>query len=121
MPYFCGTIAHGSTGTKTISVGFQPVALKITVAQRYQANQGFTHMSMGSSNGVKQHCDSIFQDTSGGLTLSSDMKLISHYERVGETITEVLAGTVHSFTTGQVKYNITTANANYNLFIEIWG
>jgi len=121
MAYFVGTIAHGSTGTKTVSVGFQPLGMRITVGQKFGTAQNFAHSSIGVSDGVDQYCTSIYQDTTGGLTKSVDDKLISHYDRVGGTLTEVLAGTINSFTATQVKYNITTANANYNLLIEAWG
>lgn len=120
MAYFSGTVAHGTTGTKTIPVGFQPVGMRITVGQRHNTVDNFAHQSIGISDGTSTNCTSIFQDNSGGLTVSST-KLISQYERVSGTIAEVLAANFHSFTISSVKYTITTANANYNLLIEAWG
>lgn len=120
MAYFSGTIAHGSTGTKTIPVGFQPIGVRITVGQRFNTADNFTHQSVGISDGVDTNCTSIFQDTTGGKTVSSN-RLASHFERVGGTITEVLAIDFHSFTATSVKYTVVTANASYNLLIEAWG
>lgn len=120
MAYFVATTAYSTAGVKTIPVGFQPVGMRITVAQRYNTNDNFAHQSVGISNGTKTYCTSIFQDTSGGVTVSS-AKLISHYERMGGTIMEVLAANFDSFTASQVKFNITTPNVSYNLLIEVWG
>lgn len=121
MAYFLSTTAYGSAGTKTITVGFQPVRLKITVAQKFATAQAFSHSSEGVSNGTLQFCTSLFQDTTGGQTLSLDNKIISHYERVGGVLTEVLSATINSFTATQVKINVVIPNANYNLLVEVEG
>ena len=120
MSYFCGITAHGSTGTKAVTVGFQPTGMRITVAQKFGVTDNYAHQSVGVSSGTTTSCTSLFQDTAGGLTINSG-KIVSHYERVGGNITEVIAANFHSFTATQVKYTITTANVNYNLLIEAWG
>jgi hypothetical protein len=121
MAYFTGTIAHGTTGTKTITVGFQPMGMRITVGASFGTGDNYSHRSTGVADGSWQYVDSFFQDSTGGKTVSTDTKLVSHYERVGGVITEVLSATFNSFTATQVKYNITKATPAYNLLVEVWG
>lgn len=119
MSYFCGTAAYGSVGTKTVTVGFAPKGVRITVGQRFGGADNYVHQSVGFSNGANTFCTSLFQDTTSGLTINSG-KLVSHYERVGGVISEVLAVNFHSFTPTQVKFTVTLPTANYNLTIEAW-
>lgn len=120
MSYFTGTAAHSTTGVKTVSVGFQPVGMRITVGQKVGTAQGFAHKSVGIADGTNQFYDAFFEDTTGGKTVSGSTKLVSHWERVTGTITEILTVTFDSFTATEVKYNVTLANVNYNLLIEAW-
>lgn len=130
MSYFNGTIAYGSTGVQPpITVGFQPTNIKITVSQKWSGPQSYVHWSSGYGGLVnvagtptmRQHVDSVFQDSTGGQTVSSDSKVVSFYDRVSGTLTEVLSVSIDSFTSTALKLNVLTANANYNLNIEVWG
>lgn len=119
MSYFCGTISHGSTGVKTVAVGFTPVGMRITVGAN-GASQAVSHRSVGFTNGTNVDFNSEYSDGSGSSSWQGTGKLVSHYERVAGTLTEKVAATFDSFTATQVKYNVTTADAAYTFAIEAW-
>lgn len=129
MSYFNTTAAYATTGVKTITTNFQPTNIRITVSQKYTGAQSYLHYSMGAGGLVdvsgtptmRQHADSIYQDPTGSQTVSNDSKVVSFYDRVSGTLTEVMAASIDSFTSTQLKLNFTTVNVNYNLFIEVWG
>lgn len=122
MNYFNGTLAYASTGIKSaVVVGFQPVSVTVRVGQKAGTTQLFEHISIGSGNPTFQRVDSTFQDTTGGKTVSSNGKVVSVYERVSGTITEVLSMSIDSFTATGVVFNVLTANVNYDVFIEVYG
>jgi hypothetical protein len=118
MSYYAGTVTYGSTGLKTLNIGFQPERINITVCQKFNTNDGYHHLSVGRADGTRQSVNSTFQDTAGGISINSTSKCVSHYERLAGVITEVLAANFDSFTATGFKLNVTTANANYQLFIE---
>jgi len=130
MNYFNGTIAYATTGVQSpITLGFQPTNIKITVSQKWNGPQSYIHYStgygglvnVGGTPTMRQHVDSLFQDATGSQTLSSDSKVVSFYDRVSGTLTEILSVSIDSFTTTALKLNVLTANSNYNLNIEVWG
>ena len=122
MAYFVTTLAYASSGIKsTIPVGFQPTGIRITTSQKYPTAQTFAHRSVGVSDGVDQYYDSTFQDTTGGKTVNGNDKIVSHFERVSGTITEVLSVKVNSFQPTGPKLEVITPNVNYNLLLEAWG
>lgn len=121
MNYFIGTISHGSTGIKTVTVGFQPKSLRITVGSQFGNVDTIEHKSEGFTDGTAQYYHSIFSDGTGRQTISGNDRIVSHFDRVGGVLTEVLRANISSFNATQVKYNIITANANYQLFIEVLG
>jgi hypothetical protein len=121
MQYYRTTISHGTTGTKTVTPGFQPVAAKITVGSMFGATDSVNHLSMGNTNGTTSSYHSTFSDGSGHQTISGTGKLARHFDRVAGTITEVLTVDTPSFTATQFQYNVVTANANYQLHVEVWG
>lgn len=129
MSYYNTTAAYATTGVKTITTNFQPVNVRLTVSQKYTGTQTYLHYSMGAGGLVdvsgtptmRQHVDSVYQDSTGSQTVSSDSKVVSFYDRVSGTLTEIMAASIDSFTATQLKLNFTTVNVNYNIFIEVWG
>lgn len=121
MNYFNGTTAYGSTGIKTIAVGFQPVFARAVVFKNSSGSQTYLHLSQGSGNSTFQHVDTVFHDSTGAKTDGANGKIVSHLERVSGTITEVLAVSIDSFTATEIKLNVTTANAGYSIYLEVWG
>lgn len=121
MSYYATTISHGSTGTKTITCGFLPLQAKITVSAQFGTTDGVIHKSEGWTNGTNAFYNTIFSDATGRQTICGTGKLVSHYDRVGGVITEIVNATFNSFTATQFKYNVVTADANYQFFVEVWG
>jgi hypothetical protein len=120
MAFFCGTTTQASTGVKTLFIGFQPVGVRFTVCQKIATSEAYHHLSEGRVDGTRQSVNSTFCDSTSGLSINSTTKCISHYERVGGVVTEVLAASFDSFTASSVKINVTTANSNYQIFVEAW-
>lgn len=120
MSYFCTTTAHSTTGVKTITCGFQPTGMRITAGHEFGVSETCAHQSTGVSDGVDQFFNTFYQDTTGGKTEDGDTKIVSLYDRVSGNITEVVAASFDSFTATQGKYNVTTADVDYNLMVELW-
>lgn len=120
MSYFVGSITHSTTGVKSVTVGFQPVGMRITVGQKDGSTDTTARDAYGVTDGTTSLYRSLFRDGTGGQTVSGNGKLISVLDRVSGTVTEVIKVTFDSFTATQVKYNVVTANVNYTLNIEAW-
>lgn len=116
MSRVTGLITLTGTGLKTISVGFQPTWARLEVCAK-TTPQGFSHTSAGETDGSSQFVLSTFQDTTGGYSVNSASKVVSHYERVGGTITEVLAASFDSFTASGIKLNVITGNSAYQVLL----
>lgn len=121
MDYLNGTISFGSTGIQSIYTGFQPKAVEVTVGQRYNTTQNFMHLSVGAGDDTFQRTTGVYQDTTGGKTVNFDGKIVSVWERVSGTLTEVLSISIDSFTSTTLELNVLTANANYSIHLRIWG
>lgn len=122
MSYKRTTISFGSTGVKSISwpFGTLPIGCRITLGGRFSSTDSCNHLSIGNSNGSTQSFHSTYSDNQGHQTISGINKLVSHYERIGGVITEVVSATINSFSTTDIKINVTTANPNYQFHVEIW-
>lgn len=121
MAYKTGTASYGSTGTKTITVGFQPVGLRITTGAAFGGPDGYFHYSTGRTDGTVQTCNWGFVDNSLRDSDNSSSKLVSVRENSGGSLVEVVNVSFNSFTATQFKINVNTADANYQLFWEAWG
>lgn len=121
MNYLSTSDSYGSTGIQSLYTGFLPVCVEITVGQKYNTTQNFTHLSIGAGDNNYQRVTAIYQDSTGGKTVTTDGKIVSVWERVGGTLTEVLSLSISSFTSNTVEFNVTTANSNYSLHIRVWG
>lgn len=119
MAYYSTSASYGTTGVKTITCGFAPVAMRITVGAK-SGSTAAGQLSVGSADGTRQVYDSVFSDTTGSQSKSGINKIISHWERVSGTLTEKVAGTFDSFTATEGKFNITTADNNYSVHVELW-
>lgn len=120
--YYNTTISPSVTGVFPISCGFLPVAMKITVSAKSSVGDSYLHTSVGQcDNSGYSTCASTFADTSGFSTRRATGKLVSHYERVAGTITEVNSAIFDSFTATQAKFNVTNVSSQYQYFVEVWG
>jgi len=120
--YYNTTVTPTSTGVKTITCGFPPVAMKITLSAKSVGGDSYLHQSVGQcDNSGYSTCASLFQDATGSQTYKSVTKMVSHYERVSGTITEVNSATFSAFTATEGKFNVTLVSSAYQYNIELWG
>lgn len=117
MSYATGRFTLSTTGLSTFAVGFQPTWARFRVAGKTSAD-AVTHLSLGGTDGTNQNCGSIFTDATGSSSFDVSTKVVSQYERVSGTITEVLAASFDSFVATGVKLNVSTANTGYRVTIE---
>lgn len=119
MAYANGTVAFGSTGvTGTITAGFQPTYVRLTVSQKFGVTDTDTHLSIGSGTPSVYHVDSIFNDTINAKTVESTSYVIYHMVYNGTNVVSVIEATIHSFVATGFKLNIGKANSNYNIYWE---
>lgn len=116
MAYATGRFTLSTTGLSTFVLGFQPTWATFRVTGK--AADTANHMSLGGTDGTNQNCGSTYMDTTGGASFDVNTKVVSHYERSGGTITEVLSASWDSWTATGVKLNVATANTNYKVTIE---
>lgn len=119
MSYFLTTVSHGSTGIKTINCGFQPTGARITVGASGN-NDTNAQMSVGITDGTNQICDAWYQDASRGKQDRVSNKLVNVWDWNGSAFYNPSQATFDSFTSTQFKYNVTTADSNYQYLIECW-
>lgn len=122
MAYLAGTASHNTTGVKTLAVGFQPIRAKITVSAK-SGGQTYAHQSVGVTDGVNQFCDAWYQDATRGNTDRFTDRLVNQWEWDSGGAAWVIKTRANfdSFTATQFKYNVITADINYQYFIEVWG
>lgn len=132
MNYFHTVAAYGTTGTKTINVGFQPRGMRITSAQRSTNNDNLVRSSDGKSDGTTQSCQSQYYDgSSGGSGLAAVGplnfidRIVSMRNRSAGTVSEVFSAHIDSstapWTSTEVKFIIDIATSAYPITIEVWG
>lgn len=118
--YYRALTTLAPVGLRTFSPGFLCVGYRITVAGRFGGGDPYDHTSIGGSDGTRQHVVSTFNDATGRTSMTTTAKVVSHYERVGGVITEVLSATHDSFQPTGPRINITISNVNYQVIIEAW-
>ncbi len=113
-----------ATGTQTLSLGFQPKRVRFTCSQKDSgSNDTIAHKSDGTvtngSSGTWSECESFYTDTTGSQSFRFDDRLVSHYERVGGTITEIFRINFNSWTTNGMKVDIAVlSGSNYVVNLE---
>lgn len=121
MSYFLTTASHSTTGVKTITCGFQPIGARITVSAK-SGGQTYAHQSVGTTDGTNTVTDSWYQDATRGKTDRYTDRIVSQWEwdSGGSVWSEKTKATFDSFTATEFKYNVNTADVNYQYFIEVW-
>jgi hypothetical protein len=123
MQFYTTAVSHGTTGVKTRTVGFQPKGARILIGTVSGGETDLIHESDGVTDGINQICDSFLHDNTG-LSFQDRFtdRLASHYEFDGSgNPDEVVKVIFDSFTSTEFKYNVITANGNYQLRVEVWG
>lgn len=118
--YYQTSTGYGTTGVKTVACGFQPTGMRISVGAKSGSSATTNQKSVGTSDGTRQSYISNFSNANFNQTKQGNSKMISHYEEVAGSLTEVIAGTFDSFTATEGKFNLSAANNNYTLIIELW-
>lgn len=115
MAYYCATVSYSSAGIKTITCGFQPVGMRITI----NYNSGTVH-SKGTSDGTRQLCDWFFNDVTDYDGGNHTDRMVSARDMVGGVITEIARANFDSFTATAGKINVVTANVGPTFTVELW-
>jgi len=123
MSHVIGTVTLGSpTGLTTVVLGFQPIACRLTVSSK--GGEVYAHMSIGAADAANTAVfNSIIQDTTGGKSTqgaATQGRVVSLYERVSGTLTEVLGVNFDSFVSNGVRLNIVVPHSGYQVMLEAW-
>lgn len=118
------TTTFDSIGVKTVTPGFPATSIAVEVAPANGlAFQGVQFCS-GWTDGTRKKCDSIYANLSNGLAKSekSTSKLIRLFGEDGSgNVVVVLEATLNSITATQVKFDVTTANTNFQVSVKCEG
>lgn len=120
MAYSLTTGSHGSTGVKTVTVGFQPYRAKITVSAVVGGDTN-AQESVGTTDGTLEICNAWYQDATRGKQNRFTNRMVNVYDWNGAAFVDKVVATFDSFTATEFKYNVTTADSNYQFMIEVWG
>lgn len=120
MSNFYGGMTLASTGAPvTISgVGFLPTNLKFTVTSKSGNSANIVHALGWVDETGYEGAHSMFSDASGAESKNFSDRCLYVRDRVSGTITTVVEANFHSFTNDGFKLNVTTANPNYQVWIE---
>lgn len=119
MAFWTGGITVGSTGSQAYTgIGFQGNDITFRVGAK-GGSSSVVQFAIGTADGTRQNTESIFGDGSGWKSNRTNSKCLIHYERVSGTITEVLNFAFTSFDADGFTLNVTTANSNYTVDVEV--
>jgi hypothetical protein len=118
MSYANGTAAYGSTGIKTITTGFLPEYIRVTVSGLFGGGDTEAHISIGSGTPTKYHVSSTFSNGTNNESVDSASYVIYHMEDNGSGVVSVIEATIDSFNATNFKLNVGKASAAYNIYWE---
>lgn len=121
MNYSRDTISHGTTGVKTMTCGFQPVEAELDVTPGPGTTFTTIYKSKGTTDGTNQVCDTNGSSGSNHFQRRYTDRMISISEWNGSTWNETFKITFDSYTSTEFKYNVVTANANYQVHRKVRG
>lgn len=120
MAFITGVSTTGSTtGNKSYTgFGFKPSYARFTLSQKTGTTEGFIHFSQGWTDGTNSSCHSIFQDATSSQSKEFTNQVISHWNRVSGTLTEVIAATFVSFDADGLTLNFSAITTGYHVHFE---
>lgn len=130
MNYFNGTLLYTSAGLKAAipitdmdtGMGFTPKMVRVTAAKRLAVTENFGHISTGSGIPASQHCDSMFQDTTGGKSSSVDDVISEHWARIGGTVIAAQRIRLAAILPTAIQFEVMSPLAQaYPVYVEAWG
>lgn len=117
MNYLRSTITHSTTGVKTWTVGFQAKEVELVVTPAPGSTISDPRWSVGVTDGTNQVCDhvAVYPSNRRQERYTDRMASVWEYNGGTGTWTEVFKATFDSITSTEVKYNVVTASANYQV------
>jgi hypothetical protein len=101
-------------------VGFQPIGYRISVGQKFGITDTVDHVSVGGSDGIRQHVISHLNNGTVRRTFTLSGKVVSHYEVIGGNPTEILSASHDSMQPTGPRVNVTIPNTSYQIVLEAW-
>lgn len=121
MSNFDSSITLGTAGTARnfTGFGFTPTHLTFRVCAKGATSASSAVFCYGTVDVTGyMTCTTTYGDSTGHQSKNYTDRCVSVWERVSGTLTEVLNANFHSFTSDGFKLNVTTQNANYDVFVE---
>lgn len=121
MGYVAGSTSQGSTGNKIIVLpldGGTPYAVRCSMGARFNTIESNIRKSEGFTDGERTKCISNVNSKTKNHPHSGDSDyLIEHYS---SSTTKVFSATFVSWDADELVINVDDADANYQLFLEVW-
>jgi len=121
LSYSRDTISHGTTGVKTMTVGFQPVKARLVARIAPGSDSPIIFRCEGNTNGTNQNGDTFTAESTRVYQRTYTDRMISISEWNGSAWVETFKITFDSFTATEFKYNVVTANSGFQLLREVEG
>lgn len=121
MGYVAGAVSYGSTGNKTISLpldGGTPYAVRVSMGSRLNTSETNIRYSEGFTDGSYVTCKSVVNSLTRNYPKSGESDyLIAHFS---SSTNKVVSATFVSWDVDELVINVDDADANYQLFLEVW-
>lgn len=123
MAYSRSATTHATTGVKTYTCGFQPEEAELEVRFAPGASTAIARFSNGSTDGTNQNADSYHLAAARARQeiYTDRMASIWEWDSGTSSFVEVFRANFDSFTATEFKYNVTIANANYQVLRKVRG
>lgn len=119
MSFWTGRGTLSITGDNAFTgIGFRPTRLRVRVSKKNGTTETVIHLCLGATDGTNQNCSYIYGDGTNFTSDDLNTKIISHWEKVSGTWTEVLSATFKSFDADGFTITTVAGNANYKVTFE---
>lgn len=115
------TLATAGSGTVVVTPGFQGKEVEIKVSGLFGTTDSTIRFSLGWGDGTRQSCDSLFTDGTLYDSRKATDRVVSLWDNVAGTLTEVLSASNPVFTATQLKLDIGIANGSYKVSVKVTG
>lgn len=114
MSSYAATITLGtvSNGLIILTPGFQATSLQVKLSST-TTGENLARLSIGYGDGTRQSCDSLFADGTVFFAEKFTDRIISLWDNVGGTATEIIKASNPVFTATQVKLDVQAVNTAY--------
>jgi hypothetical protein len=123
MSEYVATTTLSTTGTGVVVAvpGFLGKSVEIKASGINGGADSTIKLSLGWGDGTRQNCDSLFTD--GTLTSSKKAtdRIVSLWDNVAGTLTEIVSASNPVFTATQLKLDVAIVDTNYKISVKITG